>query len=155
MRVMTGLEAAEANAEVAKNSVVSALEQRRLKFVNKKKVTGSRETETLAKLNSFTETLRKEKIHASNSSSTKGDGGSGGSGSGVVVDDNVGEEVEVYRGQVMENSDHSRDIGLGCWHAKPLKFGKHIDDKFRNKELLDLENRIDDNYVVIDPRLNK
>ena len=66
------------------------------------------------------------------------------------------EEVEVYRGQVMENNDQKSDsMGLGCWHAKPLKFGKHIDDKFRNKELLDLEGRMDDNYVVIDPRLSK
>ena len=66
--------------------------------------------------------------------------------------------AKVYRAQVMEKCIEdklwrttTRRAAAQC--AKPLKFDKLVAAKFRNKKLLDLECRMDDNdnYVAIDP----
>lgn len=127
IKVLTGVEAAESNNNISKNEVVNELEQRRQKFIKRKKEYGDREQETLMKLQKFSHTLKNIKRQAPEEAAT--------------------ETKEAYHGQILEvdeSIDDPKTLG-NDWFLGRLKFKKHIDDKFRFKN---------DDYDIIDPRLN-
>ncbi len=94
--------------------MVNPLEQRRQKYVKRKKEYGDREEETLAKLSKFTNSLKEIKMKSVKSEE----------------DDNKEDSKEVYYGQVLEKDDNE-EVDLSNWHVGKLKFQKHIDDKYR------------------------
>ena len=59
--VYIGTQAETLNQSKSKNEVVSLVEQRRQKFMSRKKDLGTRQDETMKKLLQFTSTIRKEK----------------------------------------------------------------------------------------------
>lgn len=56
------------------------------------------------------------------------------------------EDIEVYRGQVLERNSDDEGEGLDDWHTGRLKFKKHIDDEYRLGA---------DNLRVIDERIGE
>lgn len=83
------------------------------RFLKRKRDLGSRQEETLTKLQEFSQNLRETKKTVPVASI---------------------EEVESYHGQVLEkgeNEDDPKEIER-YWHAGSLKFRRHIDDEYRN-----------------------
>ena len=105
IRVITGEEAQANDKETAFHDMTSLVEQRRLKYLKRKKTHGDRENETLAKLQSFKSKLSK----------TKED-------SNELVE-------ELSEGNVDKDEDENDDNG---GYKGKLKFVHHPDDKYRN-----------------------
>jgi len=105
---------------------MSALEQRRAKFLQKKKPSKNRQDTTLAKLELFNSKLRE--------ANRKNVGAEFQS----VPTDQTRDSKEEYRGGIGENkmedeSMQGKESSL-AWMSTQLKFKKHIDDQFRLKE---------------------
>lgn len=131
VQVITGADAMAIEKEVAEKELTSHLEQRRQKYIKRKREFGERSEETFEKLKKFTSEFRRAK-------------------SSQPLTTLV--EAEVYHGQVLEKSEESDDDDLSNWNSGKLKFKKHIDDKFRNGQQLGGDGRSAVDYDVIDPR---
>ncbi|CAM9171691.1 unnamed protein product [Chrysoparadoxa australica] len=124
---------AAANGEVVEpkpeNDLLTPLQQMRASFKRKRKATGGREEDTLAKLAAFSKKIKEQKSRAPKEEKPK--------------------ETEEYHGQVTEvglyEGDSSGDEK--DWFSGPLKFKKHIDDNFR----MAADGRDASDYSVIDP----
>ena len=130
VQVLTGADTQEHAKDAAKKDLVTPLEQRRQKYIKRKREHGDRSNETMDKLKMFASTLREGK----------------GKISSLLVHKEPS-EVESYHGQVLEK-DESPDEDLTDWNSGKLKFKKHIDDKYRSGG--DGRNAID--YEIFDPR---
>ena len=133
IQVMTGADAAAMAKDVAEKELISPLEQRRQKYIKRKREFGDRSEETYEKLKKFTSAIRNSKSSSQPSAPVA--------------------EVESYHGQVLEKSENSDDDDLSNWNTGKLKFTKHIDDKFRNGQQLGGDGRSAVDYEVIDPKL--
>jgi len=130
IQVLTGPDAEKLRKDAAYQNLNTPLEQRRQKYIKRKNEFGNRQDDTLAKLAKFSNKLKEEKKSSSNN-------------------DHIESTGVVYNGQVLERDIFEGDDDDGnSWHAGKLKFKKHIDDSYRNKETLD-------NWETIDPRLKK
>jgi hypothetical protein len=131
VQVITGVDALAIEKEVAEKELISPLEQRRQKYIKRKREFGERSEETFEKLKKFTSDFRTAKSTQPPATAV---------------------EVEAYHGQVLEKSEESDDEDLSNWNSGKLKFKKHIDDKFRNGQQLGGDGRSAVDYDVIDPR---
>ena len=108
IRVITGEEAATHDKEAAFHDMTSLVEQRRQKYLKRKKTHGDRENETLAKLESFKSKLSKPNTEKE----VEEDAPEGGASNDANNED--------------EDNDDSG------WYKGKLKFVHHPDDKYRN-----------------------
>eukprot|EP01035_Chromulina_nebulosa_P017347 gene17347-22894_t len=139
IRVLTGSEAEQIKSEISKTDVHNPLEQRRQRYIKRKKEFGERQNETLSKLEAFTSTIRENKQNLKP----------------TLNDTTSNIEVESYHGQVLEKSEvedleDSNELNNN-WHIGKLKFKRHIDDDYRKGG----DGRNIDDYAVIDTRIDK
>ncbi|CAM9249133.1 unnamed protein product [Choristocarpus tenellus] len=132
-RVMTGEERIKYDEEKAHREMLSPVEQMRAKYKKRRREAGEREDSTMAKLASFTSSIRdsrKRKATEEKGKSSKRT------------------EKEAYHGQVTEGMLYEGDESDGeNWFSGSLKFKKHIDDNLR----MGSDGRKTDDYAVIDP----
>jgi len=116
IQVLTGSDAEKLRKDAAYQNLTTPLELRRQKFIKRKNEFGNRQDDTLAKLAKFSEKIKEEKKSLRN-------------------DEKKEDSIVIYSGQVLEKDifedDGEDDNG---WHAGKLKFKKHIDDSYRNKD---------------------
>lgn len=131
IKVLTGQDAENHRNDTAFQELMTPLEQRRQRYVKRKKEFGNREEETLSKLAQFSNNLKKAKSESS-------------------TNDNQTTTIysETYTGQVLEKDDDEM-IDTKGWHLGKLKFRKHIDDLYR----MGGDGRSLDDYKVEDSRI--
>jgi seryl-tRNA synthetase len=123
VQVLTGSDAADLEKDAATKQLATPLEQRRQKFIKRKKEFGDRSEDTMEKLKMFQNSIKKAKVSDAEQSSVPSS------------------SSEHYNGQILERNDDSDD-DLSDWNSGKLKFKKHIDDAFRagdGRSLLDYE----------------
>eukprot|EP01033_Poteriospumella_lacustris_P011230 gene11230-7985_t len=129
VNVLTGAEAANVQKQNAFQEMLTPLEQRRQKYMQRKAVHGHREDDTLSKLDAFKKTLQASKPEGK---------------------DEARAAVESYHGQVLEaNSDEEEN--LSDWCSGKLKFKRHVDDRYRQGGD---KFRVEE-YEVVDPKAQR
>ncbi len=93
--------------------MLTPLEQRRQKYLQRKAVSSDREENTLNKLDEFKKGLKssKSKPALESNESTK--------------------QTESYHGQILEHNSDEDDANMNDWYVGKLKFRKHVDDQYR------------------------
>eukprot|EP01039_Chlorochromonas_danica_P007885 gene7885-8697_t len=131
--VLTGQAAEQRKEEVAKQGLLTPLEQRRLMYRKRKADHGDRAEETLSRLKDFTEKLRAQKAS-------------------LPRDDPAPTKDQSYHGQVLEETDDqaTNDIDKG-WFAGPLRFTRHVDDNYRFRDMLSAQQEASNSYISVDP----
>lgn len=168
IKVLSGADAEQHRQETAYRELNNPLEQRRQKFLKRKKDFGDRQDDTLSRLSAFTSSLR-----ATKKTDKPGEEGGGSVRKGLVErvqadtgaarwgeeavkkgeETSIGNLPETYSGQVLEKGyddagDDDGDDDGAAWYAGKLKFKKHIDDQYR----MGGDGRRMDDYEVIDSR---
>jgi len=154
VNVLTGAEAEQVREEASEKELVSALEQRRRKFIKRKNEHGDRGEDTMKKLMLFTDNIRKKQrqqqkddntTSISNSNDDRVAAAEGYHGQVLEADDAVAEvalRIE-EKGGVLQTSDTAsiieaaaerEKLELQNWFVGKLKCKKHIDDQYRHKE---------------------
>lgn len=107
--------------------MLTPLEQRRQKYLQRKAVSSDREGSTLSKLEEF-----KKGLKSSKSVETK----------------ETTKQTESYHGQILDNNSDEDDANMNDWYVGKLKFRKHVDDQYRQGS----ENFRVEEYDVVDTR---
>ena len=143
--VVTGNAAdARASAEMSED-LISAVEQRRRKFVKRKRTFGDRENATLARLAMF-----KTKLSAAKQETGGGPDGRRGYPTGHDDADKCGRDK--FSRAPAPDKALDDDDGLD-WMATDLKFVRHIDDELRTGGMLGSQGPgADDGLITVDPR---
>lgn len=129
VKLLLGETADKVEKDQAFHNMTSAVEAMRQRYKKRKVELGDRQSETLSRLESFTNSLRNQKSAAIPTA--------------VPV-----QEAPVYHGQVLEDEDEGAEEELDGWFQGRLKFKKHIDDNLR----LGGDGRKLDDIIVIDSR---
>ena len=137
VQVLTGADAENHRKQEGDLKLVSEVEQRRQKYIKRKREHGDRSKETFQKLMRFKTGLNSSKDNIL---------------SGRIKDLGDKKDEEHYHGQVLE-ADSDDDDDLSNWNTGKLKFKKHVDDKFRG--MIGGDGRFADDYQVIDSRDDK